>query len=120
MIYLFIIIIIIFFFLKKAIRGVKEELGLDISHWDHIRLTDAPYLQVYSNEEKGIIDREWSELYLFTVPDHQQLDIVLQESEVAAIQWVPLATLITELENDHTFQRYTHWFQKTLSFLKKL
>ncbi len=74
----------------SAVREVQEEIGLEITEEELtflFRLREPRVLL-----EGRYIDNEWHEVFLLK-KDVDTRELVLQESEVAAVAWVPVAEL---------------------------
>ncbi|KAG2211721.1 hypothetical protein INT47_008818 [Mucor saturninus] len=77
-------------------REVMEEIGVDLSSSDYIPLGQLDERQVTSLRDNKLLMMLIPFVYLQVVPESPAFE--LQESEVAAVQWVPLSFfLATEL-----------------------
>ena len=91
-------------FRNAALRGLKEELGLEL--FDESALQLVRPMQLY-RRKYGIDyeDNEFCELYAVTID--QDTEIIVDDLEVAEVAWLDKSFVVQDLLNRP--ERYTPW-----------
>lgn len=107
-------------FEEAALRGLREELGLEVSQTAAAALLlplddGEPALQLYDYPEVGLTDYEWNRIYALIVSDGDcetcrgLASLQLEKAEVTGVRWITRDALCFELEDDT--KHFTPWFR---------
>ncbi len=84
-------------YLDGALRGLREELGLEVKRLERLRKAQ---LFCYQNEILGLQDNEFTECWLAPLPE--DATITINHAEVAEVGFHSAETIVTSLEKyDH-------------------
>jgi isopentenyl-diphosphate Delta-isomerase len=101
-------------FRQAAVRGMKEELGLEIIDSS---LTLLRPMQLYRRtyDSGDYQDNEFCELFQFTIDDEESANVVIDPDEVAEIAWMGRGFVYGDLLARPDL--YTPWLQSEREYL---
>ena len=98
---------------KAAIRGLKEELNLDVSEERikcirDMKLFKRSYTYKQDKETRTFHDNEFIKCFRCSVTDDELKNLKKDDEEVTDIKFVPLETLAKDIKDNES--SYTKWF----------
>ena len=99
----------------SVIREIKEEIGLDVSEKDLLKIGD---FKEYFQHNNDFIDNEIHHIYLCKLKDNVDA-LKIQKKEVSEIKLIPIDIFMDELSKPHPKKLYVPHYPEYYDFILK-